>query len=250
MTSRPRVRAASIPALALVAILVGACGSTAPSQQPPSQAPSTPAPTAAASPAATATPGPTPVGSEAPRGELVIGCMSVEEAECRFVAQQIVAQLPPERGPPFAVELQLFQCENPAAPCPKSLSARNGKAVIEFLDGGEPMDFTVTGPPLTPTITAQDGFYLGLTNPSSPRIGGPGPVPYELGHCGATHVIDFDGSFWLPLGQVDGDHPSIINADTGTMRFLAPNVAEFRGDTGFILQLARFPGPKHFWGCD
>ena len=34
------------------------------------------------------------------------------------------------------------------------------------------------------------------------------------------------------------------------MRLIAPNLAEFRGDSGFTVQLARFPGPKHFWGCD
>ena len=65
-----------------------------------------------------------------------------------------------------------------------------------------------------------------------------------------SHVIDFDGSFWVPVGQVDGDHATINNAEAGAMRFLAPNRIEFRGDGGFTVQLARFPGPKHFWGCD
>jgi hypothetical protein len=54
----------------------------------------------------------------------------------------------------------------------------------------------------------------------------------------------------VPIGQVDGDHPTIINAESGSMRLLNPNLAEFRGDSGFTVQLARFPGPKHFWGCD
>ena len=122
--------------------------------------------------------------------------------------------------------------------------------MVEFLDGEEPMELSLRGPALTPTIAPQDGFYLGLTDPSSPRVAGAGPFPYEVGHCGITHVIDFDGSFWLPIGQVDGDHPTIINAESGSMRLLGPNLAEFRGDSGFTVQLARFPGPKHFWGCD
>ena len=81
-------------------------------------------------------------------------------------------------------------------------------------------------------------------------MAGAGPFPFDVGHCGITHVIDFDGSFWVPIGQVDGDHPTIINAERGSMRLLGPNLAEFRGDSGFTVQLARFPGPKHFWGCD
>ena len=63
-------------------------------------------------------------------------------------------------------------------------------------------------------------------------------------------MIDFDGSFWLPVGQVDGTSPTIINSESGTMRLLGPNLAQFTGTTGFTVHLARFPGPKHFWGCD
>jgi hypothetical protein len=184
------------------------------------------------------------------REELVVGCLSVDEAECRFLAQAIVAALPADRSPAFAIEIQLYQCENQNAPCPKSLSARIGKAVVEFTDGREPLDLSLKGPPLLPEIAPQDAFYVGLTNPSSQRGVGPGPFPFEIGHCGVAHVIDFDGSFWLPIGQVDGDHPTIINSESGSMRLLAPNLAEFRGTSGFTVQLARFPGPKHFWGCD
>ena len=180
----------------------------------------------------------------------MLGCISVDDAECQFLARTILAGLPPERGVPFALEIQLFQCENPDLPCPKSLTARQGKAVAEFLDEGEPIDLFIQGPPLTPTITEQEAFYLGLTNPSSERVVGAGPFPYDMGHCGVLHVIDFDGSFWVPVGQVDGDHPTIINAESGSMRLIAQDRAEFRGDSGFTVQLARFPGPKHFWGCD
>ena len=192
----------------------------------------------------------TPASSAPPREELVVGCISVDDAECRFLAQAIVAALPAVRGPAFAVEIQLYPCENPNAPCPHSLSARTGKAVVEFTDGGEPLELTLKGPPLVPEIEPQEAFYLGLTNPSSPRVAGAGPFPFEVGHCGISHVIDFDGSFWLPVGAVDGDHPTIINAESGSMRLINPDLAEFRGNSGFTVQLARFPGPKHFWGCD
>ena len=185
-----------------------------------------------------------------PPQELVLGCLSISDAECRFLAQHVLDVLPPERGRPFAIEIQLHKCENPDIPCPQTLDARQGKAVVEFTDGDEPIDLFLQGPSLAPQIEPIDTFYLGLSQPSSERVVGAGPFPYDMGHCGVTHVVDFDGSYWVPIGQVDGDHPTIINAESGSMRLLNPSLAEFRGDSGFTVQLARFPGPKHFWGCD
>jgi hypothetical protein len=240
-----------IPALAVMAAaaLVVACGVSTGSLPPTAPGASSGSSTSGA--ATTATVAPPPATPEAPPArELVVGCISVDDAECRFLAQRIVAVLPAGRGPAFAVEIQLYPCENPNLPCPKSLSARPGKAVVEFLDRGEPIELSLQGPPLTPEIAPQDAFYLGLTNPSSPRVAGIGAVPFDVGHCGVSHVIDFDGSFWVPIGQVDGDHPTIINSESGQMRLLGPNLGEFRGDSGFTVQLARFPGPKHFWGSD
>ena len=220
--------------LAVVAIAAG-CQATAP----------TAGPTGGATP-----PGATTSGTEPARAELVVGCISIQAAECRFVAEQIVRVLPANRGDPFAIEIQAYPCEIPNAPCPQSLAVRTGKAVVEFLDGAEPLELTLKGPPESPVIARQDAMYLALTTPSSPRVNGAGPFDYEMGHCGLLHVIDFDGSFWLPTGQVDGEHPTINNAEAGTMRLIGPNLAEFRGQSGFTVQLARFPGPKHFWGCD
>ena len=230
-------------------VLLAACGSTAPSPPATGAAATGPA-TGTSAPAATEPVATLTATPEAPRQELVVGCISIDDAECRFLAQAIVAGLPAERGGPFAVEIQLYPCENQNAPCPRSLSARVGKAVVEFTDGEEPLDLSLKGPPLVPTIEPQDAFYLGLANPSSPRVVGPGPFPFDIGHCGISHVIDFDGSFWLPIGPVDGDHPTIVNAESGSIRLIGANLAEFRGASGFTVQLARFPGPKHFWGCD
>ena len=36
----------------------------------------------------------------------------------------------------------------------------------------------------------------------------------------------------------------------GQMLLLAPALAQYQGAGGFTAQLARFPGPKHFWLCD
>lgn len=196
---------------------------------------------------ANATPPPT---GEPPRAELVVGCISIQAAECRFVAEQVVTSIPAARGAPFAVEITLFGCEQPEAPCPPSLAVRPGRAVVEYLDGEEPIELTLTGPPQAPKMVVADGFYGGLTFPTSQRVAGVGPFPFELGHCGLAHVVDFDGSFWIPVGQVDGEAPGWINSEQGQIRFIAPNLAQYQGTNGFAAQLVRFPGPKHFWLCD
>lgn len=247
MIDRPRAslrRARLAVAIVGVALLVAACGNPARSVAP-TGAPSL-ASGASASAVAAASPSPT---EAPPRAELVIGCMSIEAAECQFVAERIVGNLPADRGAPFAIEIQLFRCEQAAA-CPRTLGARTGKAVVEFTDGKEPMDLSLDGPPINPQIAVMDGFYLGPNDASSPRANGPGPFAFELGHCGLSHVIDFDGSYWVPVGPIDGDHPAIMNAEPGQIRLVLPGLAEFRGQSGFAAQLARFPGPKYFWGCD
>lgn len=42
---------------------------------------------------------------------------------------------------------------------------------------------------------------------------------------------------------------TVINAEQGQMVLLGPDMAEYRGATGFTARLARFPGPKHIWIC-
>jgi hypothetical protein len=210
-------------AAGLAALVLGACGTST----------STPAPTEA----------PAPAG-------LVVGCMSIEANECRFVAEQVVAAMPAARGRPFAVEITLFPCDGGGA-CVRTLAAREGRAIVEYADGGEPIDVRLGGPPQNPTVAIQENhFWSGTVQPTSARVNGPGPFPFDLGHCGLSHVVDFDGSFWVPIGQVDGEAPGIINSESGQMLLLAPNLAQYRGATGFSAQLARFPGPKRFFLCD
>ena len=196
--------------------------------------------------------GPTANPSEQPPRPAgpVVGCMSIEAAECQFVAEHVVAALPAERGPAFAIEITLFPCEGDVA-CPRTLGIRDGRAIVEYADGGEPITFSLQGPPQTPRIAPQAGTaWSGLVQPTSARVNGVGPFPFDLGHCGLSHVIDFDGAFWVPVGQVDGEAPGIINAESGQMRLVGANRAVYQGTTGFSAQLARFPGPKRFFLCD
>lgn len=209
-------------ALIVVALVLSACGFAEPSTRP----------------------------SEATVADsLVIGCASIEAVECQFVAEQIEARLPAARGRPFAIEVTLFGCDNAA--CPPTLAVRTGMAIAEYLDGGEPVQLSLRGPPQQPAIAIDaNTAWSGLIQPSSLRIGGPGrALPYQVGHCGLSHIVDFDGSFWIPIGQLDGDASVMINSESGLMGLAGENLAVYRGANGFSAQLARFPGPKHFWLC-
>ncbi len=116
------------------------------------------------------------------------------------------------------------------------------------MDGGEPLRITLTGPN-DPPIPDGGSSWLGPYEPSSPRVLGPGPFPFEVGHCGLFWQVDFDGSFWVPFGPFAGEAPAVLGSESGQIRLLGPNLAEYAGADGFIANLVRFPGPKHTFGC-
>jgi hypothetical protein len=187
-------------------------------------------------------------GEPAAAPQFILGCLSIEAAECAFVAQKALVLIPAGRPDPFAIEIELFGCGGPA-PCAKTLAARQGQLTIEIADGGEPIQVGLAGTPEAPQFQVAAPAWSGLIQPTSKRAGGPGPFPFEVGHCGLTWQVDFDGSFWVPVGQLDGDAAVVINQERGQIRLLAPNLAEYRNANRFIAQLARFPGPKHVFLC-
>jgi hypothetical protein len=191
---------------------------------------------------------PSASAGEAPPA-LVVGCMSIAAPECQLVVERLLPLLPGDRGEPFAVEVFLGACPDDG-PCERSLTVRDGSITVEYADRNEPLTYFVDGPPADPTFGKVLPAYAGLFEPSSARVVGAGPFPFELAHCGLLWQVDFDGSFWLPIGEADGDAPPMINSDTGQMRLLGPNLAEYRNDDRFVVTLARFPGPKHRWLCD
>ena len=195
---------------------------------------------------------PSPVPSAAPTpatvapAELALGCIGITQAECRFVAERVVTRVAGDRGAPFSVLIELYGCGEVA--CPESLDAREGRATVEWADPANPVTLELRGPATEPRIAPMDFAWSGLQQPASERVTGAGPFPFTLGHCGLTWQVDFDGSFWVPIGHIDGDAPGLINAEEGVIRLLAPNLAEYQGSE-WSAQLARFPGPKHVWLC-
>ena len=71
----------------------------------------------------------------------------------------------------------------------------------------------------------------------------------EVGHCGLLHVVDFDGSFWVLVGDAPGDHPALDGSETGSIRLIGQDRAEYAGSLDATIGLARFPGAKRFPLC-
>ena len=235
---RPRRRVPVPASIVLVAAWVAVAAPLAACQ--PAQSPA---------PNASGLVGPSP-SEGLPRADIILGCVSVAEAECQFVLDGILGVLPPERGAPASVQIVLAGCPNPDVPCANTLGARDGNAVVEYVDGDEPITLFIEGPPVAPKFQVIESTWSGLIQPGTPPVGNGAAVAFEIGHCGLSHVVDFDGAFWVPVGAVDGDAPGYRNAESGQIRLLDPKRAQYQGPNGFSVTLARFPGPKHFFMCD
>lgn len=204
---------------------------------------------AACSPPPTASPSRAPSASDVSVIDgVVVGCVSFEQAECEAVARQVLARVPEGPVAPFSILLTLFDCPNAGA-CAKSLAARDGAATVDFPGGREPAQFALRGPANRPGIRATDGSWPDVSQPASKHVVGAGPFPFALGHCGLMWQVDFDGSFWVPVGQVDGSAPEFVNSGSGSIRLLGPNLAVYIGAEGFTAGLQRFPGAKHLLLC-
>ena len=200
-------------------------------------------------PAPTAAPPSPTAEAQGPVGRpAALGCTNIVAGQCEVVAARVIGTLPPERGAPFSVEIWLGPCPDDTN-CPKTLGIRKGNVTIEYLDGGEPISMSLAGTPETPVTARLDGTWSGLVEPSSARVAGPGPFVFDVGHCGLTHVVDFDGSFWIPVGEIDGTGNALINSEQGTLRLMGLNLAEYRGTLGFSATFARWPGAKRFFLC-
>ncbi len=181
-----------------------------------------------------------------PVADVIVGCVGIPEIPCQGIADVVGAALPPGRGRPASLQLWAESCGDLA--CPPGTFA--GRATAEWPDGGPPVLIQFQGPASSVKLDpVEDAHWSGVIPPKSPRVLPGAVVPFTLGHCGLLHVVDFDGSFWVPVGQVDPDDPESINAADGQMQLVGPNRARFASGGRVIATLARFPGPKQFWLC-
>ncbi len=234
----PRVAAALIA----FAILTGACGGSAPAPSGSTGAPSA---------APTATPSPSVVQSTAPTGidlsAVPTACINLGMDDCRRITAEVAALIPAGTAPTY-VQVGPFGCPEGGG-CARSLVARpQGDVTIEAGPGAISYHVTAAMGGGNLTIERQDSFLMPLEPTSQPPVT-PGVRRFTLGHCGLWSGIDVGGSWWDPIGMIDGDHQSAINSADGTLAILDLDRATFTSDTGFTVQLVRRDGPKGFPGC-
>jgi hypothetical protein len=182
-----------------------------------------------------------------PNAPLIVGCVGIAAWECQAIAEHVLSALPAARGQPFTIQVWVSDCDGPACG-PGNV---NGQATAEWVDGGAPVLVRFTGPPDGAELDlVDDAVWSGVVQPTSKRVAPGAVVPFTPGHCGLLHVVDFDGSFWVPIGELDFDLPETINAAAGQMQLVGPNRAQFASGGKLVATLARFPGPKQFWLCD
>ena len=186
----------------------------------------------------------------APTRAEVVACVDINGPECRSVAAAILATLPGVDGEPFWVMVRLDPCPDPEVACPESLVARRGTAHVEYPDGGAALAFLVAGPPAAPVSKPDDDArWTDPIQPGSPQVEDEGPWPFEVGHCGLLHAVDFDGSFWVLVGDVHGEDEALQGGETGSIALAGEDRARYLGAQEVVFELARFPGAKRFEPC-
>jgi hypothetical protein len=172
-----------------------------------------------------------------------VGCFSVQLEACRTLAAAALAWLPAGGPPASYVQVDGIDCDT--GQCQGLASVR-----LELV-GAEPRVVSVklvAGRAVD--VTRLDVFNS--TRPveaSSPRLAA-NVVPFELGHCGIWSGIDVDGSFWDPVGAVNGAHSDLINSARATFVLTSSVTATLRTEGGLMLQLVRHDGPKYLPACD
>jgi hypothetical protein len=224
--------------IVLAALLVtGACASPAPSAAPPT---------------GTAPPGTQPASASAPPAggfgpDVPLACISLERADCDVAASLAAAALLPGDGQVVYVQVGPFGCPGGDA-CPRTLAARPSGDVVIELRTGEPVAVHIEDAGGRALVTREPYFGISL-EPSSGPAAPAGPVPFSLGDCGRGCGIDLDGSWWDPVGSVEGDHGDSINAADGTIAAIDRDHATFTSAGGFVVSLQRRVGPKYLPLC-
>jgi hypothetical protein len=159
-----------------------------------------------------------------------------------------IAELVPAGPVPTYLQVGPFGCVEGGG-CARTLAARpQGDVTIEAGRGAFSFHITAAAGGGRLTIERQDAFLISVEPQSQPPVT-PGPRRFTLGHCGLWSGIDVGGSWWDPIGIIDGDHPDAINAAGGTLAILDLDRASFTSDAGFTVQLVRRDGPKGLPGC-
>jgi hypothetical protein len=211
-----------------------------------------PSPPSTSQPSAVVPPSAAPTASAAPAGvdltAVPTACVGLAPQDCSRVLAETASVVPAGTVVRY-VQVGPFGCAASGA-CPASLAARpQGDVTLEAADVALSYHVTWTDPASGLAIDRQDAFGVLLAPTSTPPVA-LGPQPFTLGHCGLWSGIDVGGSWWDPVGQVDGDHPDAINAADATLALVDADHAILASEGGLTVQLLRRDGMKYLPGCD
>jgi hypothetical protein len=213
--------------------------------------------TSTATPSFESTQAPTPTLTSAPSTStgptgvdlsgVPTACINLGPEDCRRIVAEIAPLVP--LGPaPIYLQVGPFGCVEGGG-CARTLAARpQGDVTIEAGSGAFSFHITAAAGGGKLTVERQDAFLISVESQSQPPVT-PGPRQFTLGHCGLWSGIDAGGSWWDPIGTVDGDHPDAINSAEGTLAILDQDRASFTSNGGLTVQLVRRDGPKGLPGC-
>ena len=230
----PRVLAAALVAVGLV---ISACAGSGPS----ASVTAVPSTVSSSSPAESAAPSGIDLSS------VPAACVGLAADDCRRVVAQLSTIVPASSAVTY-IQVGPFGCANGEGCAPSLADRPQGDITLEAGVGALSYHVTASGGGAELTIERQDAFGV-LLGPESQAPVTAGARPFTLGHCGLWSGIDAGGSWWDPVGAVDGDHPDAINAADGTLTILDPDHASFTSQGGLTVQLVRHQGDKYLPLC-
>lgn len=128
--------------------------------------------------------------------------------------------------------------------------------VLVLIGGAVWMGLTSGGPRPLPRPTASPSSVAIDANrarawPVSAQVEEGQKYIYQAGHCGLTHNLDFDGSFWRAINPNGTREPPsfFINADRGYITLVSHDEARYESSTGQVVELRRIDGPIIIPGC-
>ena len=217
--------------LIVIAALTGACAASA-------------SPPAATAPPSTADPT-APAGIDL--SAIPTACVGLGADDCQRVVAQLATIVPAGTAATY-LQVGPFGCATDQGCAPSLAERPQGDVTLEAGAGALSYHVMLAGDGAELTIERQDAFGV-LLGPSSQPPVTAGARPFSLGHCGLWSGIDVGGSWWDPVGSVDGDHPDAINAAEGTLTVIDPDHATFTSRGGFTVQLQRHDGDKYLPLC-
>lgn len=209
-----------------------------------------PAPSPSATTAPSIDPSSSPAESSASPGLDLSGvptaCIGLGVDDCHRVIAQVATILPAGAAVTY-IQVGPFGCAAGQGCGPSFADRPQGDITLEAGVGALSYHVTASSDAEL-TMERQDAFGVLLGPQSQPPVTA-GARPFSLGHCGLWSGIDAVGSWWDPVGPVDGDHPDAINAAEGTLTIQDPDHATFTSRGGLTVQLVRHEGEKYLPIC-